>query len=59
MGWGEHMVSGGVSIWVGEGVSGGNVILSISNRMAGWVCNIIMLSVDTVCHSENWQFFSK
>ena len=55
------MGSGGVSIWGGEGVSGGNGILSISNRMTGCVCNIIMPSVDTVtgCHSENWQFFSK
>ena len=61
MDWGQHMGSGGVSIWGGEGVSGGNGILSISNRMAGCVCNIIMPSVDTVtgCHSENWQFFSK
>ena len=42
------MGSGGDSIWGGEGVSGGNGILSISNRMAGCVCNIIMPSVDTV-----------
>ena len=48
MGWGQHMGSGGVSIWGGEGVSGGNGILSISNRMAGCVCNITMPSVDTV-----------
>ena len=58
-GLGQLMGSGGVSIWGGEGVSGGNGILSISNKVAGCVCNIIMpSSLDTVCHSENWQFFS-
>ena len=38
------MGSGRVSIWGGEGVSGGNGILSISNRWQA-VCNIIMPSV--------------
>ena len=50
VGWGQHMG------WAG--VSGGNGILSISNRVVGCVCNIRMPSVDTVCHSENGQFFS-
>ena len=52
------MGSGGVNIWGGQGVSGGNGILSIFNRVAGCVCNIRMPSVNTVCHSENGQFFS-
>ena len=41
------------------GVGRGFLGVMIYNRMAGCVCNIIMPSVDTVCHSENWQFFSK
>ena len=50
MGWGQHNYGVGWGQHIGwEGVSVGNGILSISNRMAGCVCNIIMPSVDTVC----------